>query len=82
MRCELDLNELQGLAHSSTGSSFPLSVSFHQSSIPIFILTLLLSGHAGETWDPSNKAGVLYLFCAMGPFESLVKPTDPFERVV
>jgi hypothetical protein len=77
----MDLNELQGLAHSSTGTSIPLSVSFHQSSIPIFILTLLLSeGQAGEAWEPSNKAGVLYLSRAMDPFKSLVKPTEPFSE--
>jgi hypothetical protein len=36
---------------------FPLSVSFLQCSIPIFILILLNSeGQAGEAWDPSNKA--------------------------
>jgi hypothetical protein len=35
---------------------FPLSVSFHQCSIPIFILILLLKeGQAGEAWEPSKK---------------------------
>jgi len=27
-----------------------------------------------------HRAGVLELFCAMDPFESLVKPTDPFAE--
>ena len=32
-----------------------LSVSFHQSNINIFMLTLLLSGQTGEAREPSNK---------------------------
>jgi hypothetical protein len=35
---------------------FPLSVLFHQYSILICFLTLLLSKHAGKVWEPSNKA--------------------------
>jgi hypothetical protein len=27
-----------------------------------------------------STAGALNLFCAIGPFESLVKPTDPFSQ--
>ena len=60
---------------------FPLSLSLHQRSAPIFILTLLTSeGQVGEAWEPSNKEGVLNLFCAMEPFESLAKPTAPFSE--
>ena len=68
--CEVrtGLNELQGLAHPSTGTSFPLAVPFHQRSTPSFILTLLLSeGQAGEAWEPSNKQGFLTFFVPQNP---------------
>jgi len=36
---------------------FPLSVSFHQCYVLVFLLILLSSeGQTDETWEPSNKA--------------------------
>jgi len=41
---------------SSDYFGFPLSVSFHQCSIPIFFNTLLLAEEQkSESWDPSKK---------------------------
>jgi hypothetical protein len=41
---------------------FFLSLSFHQYSVLIFIVTLLLSeGQAGDDWEPSSKAMPLRL---------------------
>jgi hypothetical protein len=37
---------------------FPLSVSFHQCSIPIFIYMFLPEGQTGEAWAPSKSSVV------------------------
>ena len=42
--------------------SFPLSLSFHQYCVLIFVIILLLSeGQAGDDWEPSSKAMPLRL---------------------
>jgi len=45
-----------GQVFSSKYFGFPMSVSFHQCSLLVFIYTLLLSeGQTGEAWEPSKK---------------------------